>query len=216
MFTAFHIPMSTAWVTYRKSFLTNMFQASLPHTWDGEIKNKLTENLNLVMEMTARRDTCIPSLSRRLDLTENTVKETLEVAGSLPQLSYKCAAARELFSNNLPVLTIYSFDDKHISLQAYLVKKSQGIDWNVLASLQWPTTNNCRQMQMEELRKIVRPALAACTTELDKALLKCILSKIFSVQQLQNIKVASRGAHISTATSVAESTLLEMVEQQRP
>jgi len=103
MLRVFHVPVSEARATYRNSFLYNMFKSSLPPVWEEDTKVKLAENLTL--------------------FTEEYTKIALSVAETLPKLVYKCSMARELFSNSLPVVTLYSWNENGISTQSYLFKR---------------------------------------------------------------------------------------------
>jgi hypothetical protein len=120
-----------------------------------------------------------------MELKENDCK-------NIPNLLYKCAVMRDILCNHVPVIVLYACEGTQIV--PYFVKKVEGIDWTAIASLQWPGNLSLAQdKKRNDLQEIATYGLKACSSEKDRAILKCILTKVLSVEELRKMKLISSG-----------------------
>jgi hypothetical protein len=95
--------------------------------------------------------------------------------------TYKSTDARDFFSRNLPIVIVYK-SSLH-GPTAYVVMKVNGINWaNLIEKLQWPNLQErINKHVSEKLNNCFKTALGFASTEMDRHILKLIISKITGV-----------------------------------
>ena len=187
----FHVSVRDLFSVYKSEYQLEMLNALIPCTWSDCEKESV---------LNGSQNDCLPL--EKLSYLRS------RIIPNIPDLKYKSSDFRDLICNHFPVIVLYSCET-NITVP-YFVKKIPGIDWNVITSMQWP---KLKTNDKQELNEIACYALKTCKSEKDRAVLKCVLSKVLSVKELVDMKIVSSKYSLRTAE---KATLRGMINNSTP
>lgn len=95
-----------------------------------------------------------------------------------PKYIFVPSDARDFFLRNMPLIVVYK--DSVNGPRTYLTKRLEGVHWEQLLSLAWPTTDQLRkEKKLKQLKDFVKPALSYATSTRDRNILKCLFTMVF-------------------------------------
>ena len=208
-FKKFYVPVAICYDVYKKTLQKQLLISYIPNHYAQFVATVIDnfDELFNSFHFLPKNEVAkyFGDAAQQLSIPEDLVQYLFSnIFPKIPKCQYKCAEARDLFTNNFPLLTIYSGKN----FEAFFVKKIEGIDWTSIAELNWPNVGQTiSQESCNSLNEIVVPAMEMCSSERDRGILKCILSKLFSTEQLLKLKVVSRGSALRTAVVGVESSV---------